>query len=199
MTARAPTAVVRWLTLGLCLSCVSCHAEFADPSRRVAEPVDPDAPRHPVYVHQPESIGLVDTDQVDARGVPIRVACTTCHGQLAGIADAGPSPHGDVDVRHGTLRCDACHAADRDGLHLADGRRLPFRQVHDLCTQCHGTQVRDFARGSHGGTTGYWDLRRGPQRRNGCVDCHAPHDPAQGQVLPVMPPRDRYLSGGRRP
>lgn len=170
-----------------------CHADFSDPTRAFGEPVAADAGRHPVVVHTSNELGLLDTDRTDPRGVPLRVACPTCHAPLAAAGTRAGSPHDEVQVHHGELTCGACHAPDQDGLHLADGARFPFREVRRLCTQCHSMQTRDYLRGAHGGMTGYWDLRRGPRQRNDCVDCHLPHAPASGQWTPVMPPRDRFL------
>lgn len=78
-------------------------------------------------------------------------------------------------------------------MHLADGKPLELSQSMELCAQCHGVQYRDYKKGSHGGMTGYWDLKRGPRERNHCTDCHAAHQPAYESVRPVHPPKDRYL------
>jgi predicted CXXCH cytochrome family protein len=88
----------------------------------------------------------------------------------------------------------ACHnpADNYATLRLADGTALAFSESMQLCAQCHGPQYRDYQRGSHGGMTGYWDLRRGPRVRNHCQHCHDPHAPQFPKVLPVAEPRDRF-------
>lgn len=188
------------LLLGLAVH-LGCAGDFTDETRRWAPQREDAGALHPVTIHQPTSLGVLDTPLIDARGATIGVACATCHGPTAeraiATADAGRAEvHAGIDVQHGGLTCDACHDTDRTRLRLADGRGLPFADAMDLCAQCHGPQTRDYRRGSHGGMTGYWDLRRGPRARNHCIDCHAPHAPAYpAGVLPVLPPRDRYLGG----
>ncbi len=177
----------------------ACDHGFADPSREYGPPVPEDAPLHPTEIHIPTSLGVADTPLVDARGRPIGVRCATCHGPTPerswAAGEGAPERfHEAVDLRHGTLSCNACHdPEDRTRLHLADGTPLELEEAKTLCAQCHGVQVRDYDHGSHGGMNGYWDLRRGPRVRNHCVTCHHPHAPAYGKVLPVHPPRDRYL------
>jgi hypothetical protein len=169
-----------------------------NPARRFG-PAAPDAVAHDVSIHLPQGMGELTVSVDPVTGAPIPIACATCHGPTAGgplaqrPGDGGPKVHGEVKIAHGELRCDACHSADRADLKLADGRSLPFSATLDLCAQCHGVQVRDYRRGSHGGMAGYWDLRRGPRTRNHCVDCHQPHAPAYPTVTPVFAPRDRWV------
>ncbi len=185
------------------IAAVACgdHA-FTDPDREFGDVVDEDAPLHPVLIHTPTTLGVADTPVHDARGRPVGVACATCHGpepsRSWAAQDDGPATfHGQVDLKHGTLTCNHCHdATDRTLLHLADGTPVQLTDAMTLCAQCHGVQHRDYQRGSHGGMNGYWDRRRGPRDRNHCVDCHYPHQPAYQQVMPVHPPRDRYLKTG---
>lgn len=145
---------------------------------------------------------MVDTQQATPSGTPAGIACATCHA--AGLrpslaARAGASAfHLGVELRHGGLRCDACHApTDRTRLRLADGEELAFPEVMRLCGQCHGPQLRDYQHGAHGGMRGYWDLTRGPRERNSCVVCHGAHEPAYPKVIPAPPPRDRFLESTR--
>jgi len=77
---------------------------------------------------------------------------------------------------------------------LADGTLVEFEDVMQLCGQCHGPQLRDHERGIHGGMNGYWDLRRGSQYKNHCVDCHSPHHPKFPQMKTQFKPHDRFLS-----
>lgn len=177
----------------LLLSLVACDTGFTDGSRALGAPVD-DIGRYPTAVHQPNTLGVADTPLLDANGEPIGVACVTCHGPdtaTAWAAREGEAFHTGVEIVHGKLGCNSCHDADRTVLHLADGALVEFADTIQLCAQCHGPQYRDYTHGSHGGMNGYWDTRRGPRLKNHCVDCHAPHAPAYGRVLPVFPPAER--------
>lgn len=167
------------------------------PERAYGPAVAIDAPRHSVEIHQPKTLGVLDTQLKDAGGTPIGVSCKTCHvANSRGVQLSQGAPknfHRGLLIKHGTLSCNACHDKDRSRLHLADGAQLELDQVTQLCAQCHGVQNRDYSRGSHGGMNGYWDLRRGGRERNACVDCHSPHHPAYEKVWPVHPPKDRFL------
>jgi hypothetical protein len=173
---------------------IACASGFTDPSRELGEPVTASS-RFPTEIHRPTTLGVVDAPVVDVHGTPVGVACVTCHGPDATRAWAsreGAPFHTGVSLEHGSVTCASCHdPADRTALRLADGTRLELGDTMTLCAQCHGPQYRDYAHGSHGGMTGYWDTRRGPRERNNCVDCHAPHAPAQGKVLAAFPPADR--------
>jgi hypothetical protein len=179
-----------------------CSQGFADPSREFAEPLAA-GPDHPVTIHQPPTLGLVDTDRTDIHGTPIGVACATCHAageDAEAIATDLGNPegmHGSVDVKHGDLPCASCHDAQRDLLHLADGTQLAMTAAMELCAQCHGTQRRDYDAGAHGGMTGYWDLQAGPRTRNHCLDCHDAHAPAFQGGAAVHPPKDRFMKKGQ--
>ena len=187
--------------LFLAAASMACGVQFSDPSREFSEHPAPTGPDHAVAIHQPTTLGVADTHLVDANGTPIGVSCATCHASTEGpsMADSvtdGPL-HQDVELRHGELTCDYCHDPDdRSKLRLADGSQIDFHDTMRLCGQCHGVQLRDYRNGSHGGMQGYWDLKQGPRHRNHCVDCHAPHTPAYEPMLPVHPPRDRYLEWG---
>lgn len=191
MTRLLPILVLLGIATG-------CDRGFLDSRREFGPPVPENAQPHPVEIHTPTTLGVADTPLLDAQGRPIGVACETCHGPTPDLSwasepDRPNTFHQAVDLRHGELTCNACHDKDRTKLHLADGQQLEVKDAMTLCAQCHGVQFRDYSHGSHGGMNGYWDLDRGPRDRNHCVDCHAPHSPAYGQVLPVHPPRDRYL------
>lgn len=181
--------------LSLLLILIGCDAGFADPSREFAPAVVPSGP-HATITRAPTHLGVVDTPLRDVHGAPIGVACETCHGPSpaeAWTATPGEPFHTGVELAHGKLTCDYCHTEDRLGFRLADGSRLERPESMMLCAQCHGVQVRDYNHGSHGGMSGYWDTQQGPRVRNHCVACHAPHSPAYERVMPVHPPKDRYL------
>jgi Zn finger protein HypA/HybF involved in hydrogenase expression len=176
----------------------ACNHGYSDQSRQFAEPVQ--ATRdYPTVIHEPTNFGVLDTPLVsdaNERDIPAGTACETCHGvnpDPTWKATPGEEFHTNITLEHGTLTCNQCHDSDRTKLHLADGRQLEFTDVMQLCSQCHGPQARDYAHGAHGGMNGFWDSHAGPRLRNNCVDCHVPHAPAFPQVMPVLPPRDRYL------
>jgi hypothetical protein len=180
------------LALGMAL----LAAEPSAPSVRQASAL------HPVTVRQPAGPPRVQTGAVNHDGTPATIACSTCH------AVRPPNPanaaSGDLDlfhqglhVAHGANTCLSCHdAGDYDSLHLANGTRLPFTEVMQLCGQCHGPQLRDWNHGVHGGMSGHWDLTRGGRTRLGCTDCHDPHAPTYQGAIPMPPPRDRFQTRG---
>ncbi len=153
--------------------------------------------RHPVTIKLGPDCPRVLTGANDARGVPVTVACSTCHATTKPVVEThSPAEldqfHQGLKYQHGNLTCLSCHnSTNYDTLRLADGRSVEFRDVMTLCSQCHGPQRRDYDHGSHGGMNGFWDLTKGPRVRNNCVNCHDAHSPKLPQVLPVLPPRDR--------
>lgn len=155
------------------------------------------APLHPVVIRRPAGPPRVPTGATNYHGQPVTVACGTCHATTPPNVLTRSSAdldqfHQGLKYAHGELTCLSCHnPADYDALRLADGRSLEFTDVMTLCGQCHGTQLRDYRHGAHGGMTGYWDLSRGPRTRNNCVNCHDPHAPKYPLARPVFPPRDR--------
>jgi len=186
------TLIMLWLL-------VACSDDFADPSREFGPAVPDDAVEHPVSIHTPPGLGLADIEATDVRGRPLGVPCATCHGPNPAQSwqardDAPQDMHANVELVHGPLTCDSCHeSTDRTRLHLADGSTTDIQGAMTLCAQCHGIQYREYQHGAHGGMNGHWDLRRGARDRNNCVDCHAPHNPVYGGMMPTLPPRDRYL------
>lgn len=163
----------------------------------------PAVARGQVRVIGPASAPRVDTGRRDAHGAAVTVACGTCHATRAPDATLRAAEdltdfHQGLTYAHGARTCLSCHdARDYDRLHLADGASLPFEQVITLCSQCHGSQRRDFDRGAHGGMSGHWDLAAGDRTRRACTACHDPHAPAFGAVTPVFPPTDAYEVRGR--
>ncbi len=148
-----------------------------------------------VNIHAPVTIGLVGSGEIDIHGKPVMVACATCHDTRepnfkANDGAALTEFHVGLKYKHGSQTCLSCHNSEDYGtLKRADGQALNFSDSMKLCAQCHGPQFRDYQNGSHGGMTGYWDLRQGPRERNHCTDCHDPHHPAYPQVMPVFPPK----------
>jgi hypothetical protein len=154
---------------------------------------------YPIVVNQPAKLSSIEAGQVDVQGKPVRIACVTCHS----LRPSQPLPktmanfetfHQGIKFKHGTVPCVSCHVdGQHDKLHLANGEEIPMLDAMRLCGQCHGPQLRNYLHGSHGGMRGHWDLKRGPRQRNNCVDCHDPHAPQIPMVMPMPPPRDRFL------
>lgn len=154
---------------------------------------------HPMEIRNPPSLGTLSVGPRGAAGATAGIACATCHdpshpGALARGEDVPDDFHRGIELRHGDLRCASCHAPeDRTRLRLAHGETIQMGNVVILCGQCHGSQLRDFRKGAHGGGRGFWDRSRGPWIRNACVACHAAHAPAYPVVRPAPPPNDRFL------
>jgi hypothetical protein len=151
----------------------------------------------PVEIRQPAGAPMVFTGTSNFLGEPVMVSCATCHTTTQPNFETRWTNdlhqfHQGLQIAHGGLSCLSCHnAGDYDQLRLADSRSLAFSDSMTLCSQCHGSQRRDYDIGLHGGMTGHWDLTRGGRTRNTCVDCHDPHAPAFPRVMPVLAPRDR--------
>ncbi|MCA9148530.1 MAG: hypothetical protein KDA92_04505 [Planctomycetales bacterium] len=154
---------------------------------------------YPVVIRRPEGPPIIELEQPDPLGRVGKLTCSTCHSvrppnRERRRAEDLKEFHRDMTFAHGELACYACHNPnDSDSLRLADGQRIAYPDVMDLCAQCHGAQAKDYARGLHGGMIGYWDLSRGERVRNNCVDCHDPHAPAFPHMIPTFKPRDRFL------
>lgn len=167
-----------------------------DLERPGPEPVGP--ARFEVEIHSPERLRGLRTALTDANGLEISVSCQTCHEGRDMPMLRDPSQltqfHVGMAFQHGASTCASCHDPERrDMLRTADGTLLPMTEAMTLCRQCHGPQARDYDRGAHGGAAGFWDLSRGPQVRNHCVDCHDPHVPMYPTFEPMPGPRDRFL------
>jgi len=153
---------------------------------------------HRITIRRPVPVPMIDSGKKDFHGKPVMVACSTCHETLEPNAKIRSGKqltefHQGLTMGHADLTCLSCHRRDNyDQLTLADGSGIVYSEVMQLCGQCHGPQLRDYQNGSHGGMTGYWDLKKGPRQRNNCIACHDAHAPKFPKLTPVFPPRDRF-------
>lgn len=142
----------------------------------------------------------IATGQVDSLGRPVTVSCASCHANFESSrpiasADEIQEFHRGLRYEHGTLTCQSCHHPDNyNVLRLADNQPLDFADSRQLCSQCHANQARDYARGAHGGMTGYWQESQGSRQRKDCIDCHDPHAPKFPAMIPTFHPHDRFLT-----
>lgn len=97
--------------------------------------------------------------------------------------------HAHVILDHGINdQCRSCHdVQNRDRLVLQSKESIPYAEVTRLCAGCHGPTYRDWERGMHGRTNGYWDATRGESHRLGCTECHDPHQPRRPAMEPLAP------------
>lgn len=152
-----------------------------------------------VSIRQPAGPPRVLTGLRDFHGNEVTAACSTCHTtRPPNVQNKSASDlkefHGGMKFSHGKVSCLSCHnPSDYDALKLADGSRVEFSNVMTLCAQCHGPQMQAYKHGAHGGMNGYWDLKRGPQVKNNCIDCHDPHAPQFPKMRPTFKPKDRFL------
>jgi len=116
--------------------------------------------------------------------------CSECHMEDDEV-DRTPRLvefHDTVNFNHDAENrwCLDCHdAQNRDMLHLADGRLLPFEESYRLCGQCHAQQLKGWKAGDHGRRTGSWSGRK---KYLLCASCHDPHSPAFRPMEPLPPP-----------
>ena len=178
------------LLLGLSLVSCSQNAE------REMAPAPGEA-NYSVEINQSERLVSIETGKKDVNGNPIRVRCATCH-DVVNVGDTVKKPddlkefHQGLTFTHGSLACANCHEPEEPLLlRLATGETVPTSEAMQLCSQCHGPKRNAYNHGAHGGKTGHWDLSRGGQLRNNCVDCHDPHSPQIQQVIPAPRPIDR--------
>lgn len=119
--------------------------------------------------------------------------CMDCHGSLVGTNKLRLDTnhyHDTVNMDHGLNgRCVNCHDTEnRNMLVLRDGETIGFSQSTTLCSNCHGPAFRQWQRGVHGKTLGYWSAEWGDPRKLQCVECHNPHSPHYDPMAPLPAP-----------
>ncbi len=118
--------------------------------------------------------------------------CMECHQLFKSKSPntSGVNHHENIIMNHGINdRCINCHDyEDHNKLSLRGGITILYRDVVKLCGQCHGPTYRDWQKGMHGKTLGYWDPSKGKSRRLLCTQCHDPHAPAYPVFSPLPGP-----------
>jgi len=179
------------------------HQQASDAllNREAPSGAKPPASHFPTTIRRPTGPPRVATGTTDSHGNAITVSCSTCHTtRPPNSHNKTPADltefHAGMKFSHGNVSCLSCHnSVDYDALKLADGTRVEFVNVMKLCAQCHGSQMKDYEHGVHGGMNGFWDTTRGPREKNNCVDCHNPHAPQFPKMRPTFKPKDRFLDG----
>lgn len=118
--------------------------------------------------------------------------CIECHKLFPSLPETARrlTQHLQIKLDHGLNdRCFNCHDREnRNRLALRGTKTVPYRDVEQLCSTCHGTTFRDWQTGMHGRTNGYWNTEMGEQIRLTCTECHDPHAPAFGQMSTLPGP-----------
>ena len=108
-------------------------------------------------------------------------ACTECHTKpLSQIKGKDyKKAHWDIKIVHANknaMNCVTCHNVNNmDELTSITGKGIDFNKSHNLCSQCHTQQFKDWKGGAHGKRIGGWAP---PRASMTCVNCHNPHKPA---------------------
>lgn len=132
--------------------------------------------------------------------------CMDCH-KLFPPRENPPAKlltHSHILLVHGINdQCRSCHDVhNRNRLVLQNGDSIPYAKVTRLCADCHGPTFRDWERGMHGRTIGYWDATKGEPLRLGCSECHDPHrprGPAMEPMAPLPPPHTLRMAPLKMP
>jgi hypothetical protein len=118
--------------------------------------------------------------------------CSDCHTLFTTTRDPDRAlnQHTEIALEHGANdACLNCHDKDnREMLALEAGNVVGFNQVELLCAKCHGPIYRDWIKGSHGKTIGYWNTDLGESVKLSCTQCHEPHHPGYRPIVPLPGP-----------
>lgn len=120
-----------------------------------------------------------------------RFPCASCHTlslEQLRLKQAGKkAAHWDVELRHAgenVMSCATCHSPEDAGsLRTLQGKPVDFNHSYQVCAQCHATQARDWAGGSHGKRASGWAAERVV---HSCASCHNPHTPALPSRWPAI-------------
>jgi len=163
----------------------------------LAPATDPYPSSKPVRAITPEDISTAPrrVRMTEPPGIgegAFRLSCQECHKLFPSDRDVRVrlSQHEDIHLNHGLNSwCFNCHSLeDRNKLVLEKDEEIGFDRVEELCAKCHGTVYRDWERGMHGRTNGYWDTSAGEAERLVCTQCHDPHSPAYSSYEPLPGP-----------
>ncbi len=174
------------------------HTNIGGPADSSQDISSPGPTPFSVLINKPAGPPRIELAGTDPQGRTGSVACSTCHAiRQPNYANVSATTldefHQGMTFSHGTIACYACHNPDdADALRLADGTRIAYENVMTLCSQCHGPQATAFSHGAHGGMNGFWDLSRGSQTKNNCIDCHDPHAPSYPKMIVGFKPKDRF-------
>ena len=118
--------------------------------------------------------------------------CNDCHSIFENTREKGRqlSQHTNIVLAHGSNDlCLNCHDKDnREKLTLRGGESVGYDHVEQLCAQCHGPIYRDWEKGTHGKTIGYWNTDMGEAVKLTCTECHDPHSPSYAPMPPLPGP-----------
>ena len=135
-------------------------------------------------------VALTDPPIIELNSIEMR--CNHCHFIDMKTRDSNRDliQHTDIQLSHGSNdACLNCHDfAERERLTLRNGETVGFDDVEQLCAQCHGPIHRDWEKGSHGKTIGYWNTELGTATKLSCTQCHDPHSPAYEPMHPLPGP-----------
>ena len=107
--------------------------------------------------------------------------CTECHSKPLSDMQTKDlkKAHWNLKLSHAnelTMNCVTCHDGNNmDYLKSLTGSQIDFNLSHQLCSQCHQKQFKDWTGGAHGKRIESW---ASPRASMTCVNCHNPHAPS---------------------
>lgn len=118
----------------------------------------------------------------ERKGTITSFECTECHTKPLDKmqnTDVGKKAHWDISLVHAdenTMNCATCHdGSSMNQLTSLTGNPIDLNFSHNLCSQCHTKQYKDWSGGAHGKSMGSW---ASPRASFTCVNCHNPHNPS---------------------
>jgi len=119
--------------------------------------------------------------------------CLECHeifNTRDDVDSQSVNQHDHIKMNHGLNKeCLTCHDREnRNLLSLYGNDTVSFNKVEMLCAKCHGPVYRDWQKGMHGKTIGYWDESSGEKIKYTCTQCHDPHSPSYESMAPLPGP-----------